>query len=431
MNQRSHLGNIALLCFILLGLVGCWKAPNDQAIANSQPTPPVPTTSTSPSIARKQTTVDNRLVDASNRFSLRLFSELRKKATDQNIFLSPASVAFALSMTYNGATGETQKAMAQALELRGMSVAELNQANADLKASLINPDKSVELVIANSLWARQGIPFEAEFLKTNQEFYGAKVAELDFGDRNAPATINKWVNENTRGKIRQIVDQLNPNDVMVLINTLYFKGPWSDPFSPEATKTEPFYLVNGKSKQHPLMFRNGRYPYLETKDFQVISLPYGMNSRLSMVVFLPKSTSNLAAFEQTLTPENWQQWMKQLQSRQGTIKLPRFKQEYSTELKTALSALGMGIAFDSEKATFAKLSSLPTKIDQVQHVAVIAVDEAGTEAAAATSVKIGVTSAPPPSEPFEMVVDRPFWFAIRDQKTGVVLFMGAITNPQS
>jgi serpin B len=179
------------------------------------------------------------------------------------------------------------------------------------------------------------------------------------------------------------------------------------------------------------MFRNGRYPYLETKDFQVISLPYGMNSRLSMVVFLPKSTSNLAAFEQTLTPENWQQWMKQLQSRQGTIKLPRFKQEYSTELKTALSALGMGIAFDSEKATFAKLSSLPTKIDQVQHVAVIAVDEAGTEAAAATSVKIGVTSAPPPSEPFEMVVDRPFWFAIRDQKTGVVLFMGAITNPQS
>ncbi len=429
MKARSQLSTIALLCFIVLGLVGCWKAPDESAQASPQPTTSTVQTPSTP-IARRAA-VDSRLIDASNRFSLNLFRELRQQAVGENIFLSPASVAFALSMTYNGATDETQKAMAEALSLKEMSVAELNQANAALKASLENPDKTVELAIANSLWARRGIPFEPDFLKINQEFYGAKVADLDFGDRQAPNTINAWVNENTRGKIKQIIDQLNPNEVMVLINTLYFKGAWTEPFQPEATQEAPFYVTPDKAKKHPLMSRGGRYPYLETAEFQAISLPYGNNARLSMLVFLPKPNQTLAAFEQRLTPENWQQWTEQLRSRLGSITLPRFKQQYSTELKTALSALGMGIAFDANRATFGKLSSVPTKIDQVQHVAVIAVDEAGTEAAAATAVRIGVTSAPPPSEPFEMIVNRPFWFAIRDNQTKVVLFLGAISDPQS
>ncbi len=429
MKARSQLSTIALLCFIVLGLVGCWKAPDKLAQASPQPTASSIQTPSTPSARRAA--VDRRLIDASNRFSLNLFRKLRQQAIGENIFLSPASVAFALSMTYNGATGDTQKAMAEALSLKDMSVAELNQANAALKASLENPDKTVELAIANSLWARQGIPFQPEFLKTNQEFYGAKVATLDFGDRQAPNTINDWVNENTRGKIKQIIDQLNPDEVMVLINTLYFKGAWTDPFPPEATQEVPFYVTPGKAKKHALMSRGGRYPYLETAEFQAISLPYGNNARLSMLVFLPKPNQTLAAFEQRLTPENWQQWTEQLRPRQGSITLPRFKQQYSTELKTALSALGMGIAFDANRATFGQLSPVSTKIDQVQHVAVIAVDEAGTEAAAATAVRIGVTSAPPPSEPFEMIVNRPFWFAIRDNQTKVVLFLGAISDPQS
>jgi len=427
MNQRSRVSTIALVCFVFLGLVGCWKAPDNSAIASPQPTlSPV----ASPMTPRAET-INPKLVEASNRFSLNLFSAIRKQAADQNLFLSPASVAFALSMTYNGATGETQKAMETALAIQSMSVEELNQANAALKTSLENPDKLVELVIANSLWARKGVPFDASFLQTNQQFYGAEVTTLDFGDRNAPTQINAWVNQSTKGKIRQIVDQLNPTDVMVLINTLYFKGPWSDPFQPEATQDAPFYLAGGKQKPHPLMSRGGRYPYFETADFQAISLPYGNNGRLSMLVFLPKAKSNLVAFEQSLTPENWQAWMKQFQSRQGMIKLPRFKQQTSVELNTALSALGMGVAFDPERATFAKLSSVSTHIDQVQHAAVISVDEAGTEAAASTAVRMGVTSAPPPSEPFTMTVDRPFWFAIRDGKTGVVLFLGTISDPQA
>lgn len=371
--------------------------------------------------------INPKIVEANTKFGFKLFSEILKQDRNKNVFVSPSSVAIALSMAYNGANGETKAAMARALEFQGMTLEQVNQAHSNLKASLEKADPKVQLSIANSLWAKQGVAFNPGFLERNAKFYDAKVKSLDFNQPSAADEINGWVKESTRGKISKIVDRLNPDDVMFLMNAIYFKGKWTDEFEKSNTATRPFSLTNGSKKQVPLMKRQGKYRYAETDQFQAVSLPYG-DRRLSMYVFLPKS--NLAEFQKTLTAQNWQTWMKQFSSRNGEIQLPRFKMDYDVELKTALSAIGMGIAFN-DAADFSGLSKATTKIDQVKHKTFVEVNEEGTEAAAVTSVGIVATSMPIEQEPFRMIVDRPFFCAIRDNQTGEILFMGSIVNPES
>lgn len=417
-------GAVAIGSLMLLGLMGCLKATSvNPAIASPQPSQ-VP----QPIAMQKPQTVNPKLVTANTTFGFKLFSELLQQDRGKNVFVSPSSVAIALSMAYNGASGETQQQMAKTLELQGMSLNELNQANANLKALLENPDSGVQLAIANSLWARQGVPFKPTFLQHNQKFYSAQVTDLDFAAPNATATINNWVKEKTRGKISQIVDSLKPDDIMFLINAIYFKGSWTKAFDKSETVNQPFYLSKGRQKSHPMMAQTGSYKYYENDQFQAVSLPYG-KQKVSMYIFLPKPSSNLSSFAKTLTAENWQQWMGRFRKQPGSVQMPRFKLEYDVELKKALSALGMPIAFDANQATFDKLSTVSTKIDQVKHKTFVEVNEEGTEAAAATSIGIVATSMPM-NEPFQMVVDRPFFCAIRDNQTGTVLFMGAIVDPK-
>jgi serpin B len=332
-------------------------------------------------------------------------------------------------MTYNGASGETQQAMANALELQGMSLDNINQANNTLKASLENADPAVQMSIANSLWARQGISFNPEFIKQNQQFYGAKVTELDFAKPDSSNIINNWVKENTRGKIDNIVGQLKPDDVLFLINAIYFKGNWTKKFDKSQTTERPFNLSNGSQKQHPMMSQSGKYRYYENETFQAVSLPYG-KGRMSLYVFLPSKTTNLNTFQQQLKSENWQQWMNQFRMRQGSVELPRFKFDYDIKLNNALKALGMETAF-SNQANFSNMTSASVAINEVKHKTFVEVNEEGTEAAAATSVGMVLTSARMPAEePFQMVVDRPFFCAIRDNQTGTILFMGSIKEPK-
>jgi serpin B len=409
---------------MLLGLMGCLKATSvHPAIASPQPLQPPQTIA-----MQKPQAVNPKLVTANTTFGFKLFSELLKQEGNQNVFVSPSSIAIALSMAYNGASGETQQQMAKTLELQGMSLTELNQANATLKALLETPDAGVQLAIANSLWARQGVPFKPAFIQHNQKFYGAQVTDLDFAAPNATATINNWVKENTRGKISQIVDSLKPDDVMFLINAIYFKGTWAKAFDKTDTVNKPFYRADGSQKRHPMMAQTGSYKYYETNQFQAVSLPYD-KKQVSMVLFLPKKSFNLPDFTKTLTAESWQQWMSRFRTQPGSVQVPRFKLEYEVELKKALSALGMPIAFDASKANFDALSTASTKIDQVKHKTFVDMNEEGTEAAAATSVGIVATSMPM-NEPFRMVVDRPFFCAIRDNRTGTILFMGAIVDPK-
>lgn len=371
--------------------------------------------------------VDYKLIEANTKFGFKLFNEILKEESGNNVFISPSSIAIALAMTYNGASGETQQAMAKALELQGMNIGQVNQANEALKVSLENADPEVQLSIANSLWSKLGIEFQPEFLQRNKQFYGAQVKELDFASLDAPRTINNWVQENTGGKIDKIIDQITPNELLFLINAIYFKGNWSKKFDQNLTTELPFYLLDGTQKQHPLMLGSGNYKYYENETFQAISLPYG-EGRLSFYVFLPRESTTLKAFEQQLSHQNWQQWMEQFGKRNGTIKLPRFKFEYDIQLNDALRALGMEVAF-SPRADFADMTSTPVAIDQVKHKTFVEVNEEGTEAAAVTSIGITRTSAEISPSPFQMVVDRPFFCAIRDNQTGTVLFMGSIVEP--
>ncbi|BAU13497.1 proteinase inhibitor I4 serpin [Leptolyngbya sp. NIES-3755] len=409
---------IALFAIVLaISAISCSGSANSQSpkpeIKNNQ-------------IAQQVQPVNPKIVEANTRFGFKLFSEILKKDGKENVFVSPSSVAIALSMAYNGANGETKSAMARALEFQGMTLEEVNQAHRNLKAALEKADPKVQLSIANSLWARQGVSFNPGFLDRNAKFYDAKVTSLNFDQPAAVEEINGWVKESTNGKISKIVDRINPDDVMFLMNAIYFKGKWAHEFDKGNTENRPFTLFNGSKKQVPLMKRQGNYRYLETNQFQAISLPYG-DERLSMYVFLPKS--NLATFQKSLTAQNWQTWMKQFSAREGQIQLPRFKMDYDVELKEALSALGMGIAFDNA-ADFSGLSKGTTKIDQVKHKTFVEVNEEGTEAAAVTSVGIVATSIRVQEEPFRMIVDRPFFSAIRDNQTGEILFMGSIVNPE-
>lgn len=381
-----------------------------------------------PSTDMPSANVDPKLIDANLRFGFKLFSQLVQQSNNENLLISPFSVATALSMVYNGAAGETQQAMATALELQGMDLDTLNQANAALAASLENADPQVKLAIANSLWGRQGFAFQPDFLQRNQQFYQAEIASLDFNSAEAPTRINNWVSQNTNNKITKIIDQINADQILFLINAVYFKGNWTTQFNPELTTERPFYPLNGTQKQHPMMTQQGNYAYYETDQFQAVSLPYG-NRRLSMYIFLPKSQSSLAAFQNTLTPDNWNTWMQQFSRREGAIQLPKFKFEYESDLNAALAAMGMGIAFSSGEADFSGIGPNSPSIDEVKHKTFIEVNEEGTEAAAVTSIGVRATSINL-DEPFQMVVDRPFFCAIRDQQTGTILFMGSVINPE-
>jgi serine protease inhibitor len=363
------------------------------------------------------------------KFGFKLFGKL-EESKEENLFVSPASVAFALSMAYNGAAAETQQAMAETLEVQGLSLEEINRANGHLRQALTNPDPQIKLNIANSLWLNQGQPLKPEFLKRNEEFYGASLQSIDFRDPRAPATINAWVAKKTAGKITRIVDKIQPP--LLLINAIYFKGLWTQPFEKALTQERPFTLLNGRQKPLPMMSQSGKYQYYRGSNFQAVSLPYGEKGRMSLKIFLPDQNSSLKEFCRKLNAANWQQWLANFKMSSGSLVLPRFKLEYEASLKEPLKALGMGVAFDKQKANFGNLCQPPgVYIDDVIHKTFVEVNEEGTEAAAVTAVKMMATAqVTPPQEVFTMIVDRAFFVALDDSETGALLFMGAIVEPK-
>jgi len=364
-----------------------------------------------------QINVDARLVAANTKFGFNLFNTLSKQQPNQNIFISPTSVALALSMTYNGVSGETKQEMTKVLEFTGMTPQEINAANQNLQNSLQKNDPNVQVSIANSLWAQQGFSLKPEFLQINQQYYQANITELDFTiSQEALSIINNWVSQKTQGKIDKIVEKITPDEVLFLINAIYFKGNWETPFDRSQTTNKTFYLTDSSSKQHPMMS--------ETDTFQAVSLSYGKKGALRMYIFLPNSNTNLATFLQQLTPENWNKWMQQFRKIIGSIEIPRFKIEYEIELQDTLKALGMAGIFDFSKADFSAMTDDNVAVDSVKHKTFVEVNEEGTEAAAVTSISL------PRGSIFQMNVNRPFFCAIRDHTTGTILFMGTIVDPQ-
>jgi serpin B len=374
--------------------------------------------------------VDGSVVTANTKLGFSLFNEIRKTEQDKNIFISPFSISVALAMTLNGAAGETEQAMTNTLQLHGLDSESINTGYAGLRQILLTSDPKVTLTIANSLWARQEFSFKPDFLQRNTQFFGAEISTLDFNDPSASKTINQWVDTNTNGKIQKIVgDQIDPITVLFLINAIYFKGTWQKEFDPSKTREGPFHLANGDEKQVPMMRQQRWYPYYREENFQAISLAYG-DGQMSMYIFLPDRESDLNIFLENLNAESWENWMSQFHEQDVSLVMPKFKLEYGKTLNDPLKALGMGVAFDPELADFSRMASLEfgnLYIEKVVHKTFVEVNEEGTEAAAATSVEVGVKSVPPP--PISFSVDRPFFFAIRDNETKTVLFMGIVVEP--
>lgn len=369
-----------------------------------------------------------KLVESNNTFGFTLLNHLLDEEPLKNIFISPASIALALAMTANGADDETAVALRQTLQWGAMSQTTVNQMLQLLWQSLHAADPQVQLAMANSLWAEPMFPFAAQFLQQVTQHYAAKITNLDFSDEEAAvvaaAVINQWVAEQTRQKI---TDLLSPGDVLkavlVLVNAIYFKGEWQAKFDKNDTTEGKFHLAGGGAKTRPMMRQTGEFAYDETPDFQVISLPFG-NGRFRMVVLLPAPQLPLAHLLRDLTPEAWGRIVGRLQYAMstGTIVLPRFKVAYKRSLLPDLVKLGFSSnCFPNMSATGELFF-----ISKVIHEAVLEVNAEGAEAAAATAV---VMSRSMPSPPFLMVVDRPFYCALEDLQTGIILFTGAIYEP--
>jgi serine protease inhibitor len=390
-----------------------------------------------------QVPAETRLVKGTNDFGFAMLRELALSSPDKNVFVSPTSVALALGMAYTGAAGPTRDAMAAALRLQGMTPGEADTSFSELLAGLASSDPKVRVDIANSLWARKGVKFSDEYLQAVRDLFAAEAKELDFSSAAAPATINAWVKAKTGGKIPSIVETIDPDDVLFLVNAVYFKGKWTNAFDKKLTKEGDFHLGADDEKRVMMMSRQAEFDYSEDPQLQAVRLPYG-DGQLAMYVFLPRQPGvegsasmpdhgvGLEEFLGRLNPEDWSMWLDRFEPRQGRLVLPRFKLEYTQKLNEVLKSMGMAEAFEPGMADFSAMFAEPGSrsayISEVRHKTFVEVNEEGTEAAAATSVGVTLT-AMPTEEPFLMVADRPFCCVIADQKTGAVLFAGAIRDP--
>ncbi len=409
MFKTSSLLSVFCICIALLG---CTENP-----VSSKP-------------PRELRVAEKRLIESDNRFGIKLFREINiQEEKGKNIFISPLSVSMALGMTYNGTDESTKEAMEKTLELSGLAVQEINESYKDLIELLTGLDRKVKFQIANSIWYRQSWSFEEEFINLCKAYFNAEVSGLDFNDPGASEIINSWVDRNTNGKIEKIVDDvIDPYTVMFLINAIYFKGTWTYEFDKKLTSDDQFNLPDGSKSPCKMMVQEGDFQYFETDDFQAIDLPYG-DERFSMTIFLPKPQVDVDYLVKQLDQESWDHWINSFSKRSVKLFFPKFALKYEIKLNDVLKALGMEIAFDPYQADFTKMYEGPENlyISKVKHKTFVKVDEEGTEAAAATSVGIVPTSI----EPYVLImrVDRPFVFAIRENYSQTILFIGKIVEP--
>jgi serpin B len=421
----------ALLTLIILTLLAAGCSPKT-AVAQSQVA-----RDKAPSAPPQAMT---QLVAGNSAFAFDLYLNLRQQ--DGNLFFSPYSISSALAMTYAGARGDTEAQMARALHYtlgqEGLHPA-FNALDLVLNSAGSGADKgSFTLRSVNSLWAQQDYKFLPPFLDVLGRNYGAGLRLVDYKDsghrEQARLAINDWVKTATADKIPELINQgvLDENTRLVLANAIYFKGDWLAPFdahSPEA----PFTRLDGSMATSHLMFRHAPAAYAAGTDYQAVELPYQggpAGAAVSLVLLLPPA-GQFAAFEQSLTADKVNGIMAALQTADVELFMPRFKYDTRLSLSDALAALGMPLAFDASRADFSGATGQRDLfISKVIHKAFVAVDEKGTEAAAATGVVMGLTSAQPnPQQPVVVKADHPFVFLIRDQQTGSILFVGRVVDP--
>jgi len=411
-NIMKRFRNLAILLVFISGLIYNYCSEN-----------PVGPGTGDPGLPRALTKSETDLISSDNKFGFKLFKEIVNYDRDKNVFISPLSVGLALGMTYNGAGGTTREAMHATLELQDLTLEEVNEAYQSLMELLLNLDPKVLFQIANSIWYRQDFSVEQEFIDLNKTFFNAEVTSMDFSAPGAVDIINGWISDNTNGKIKEMIDRIDPLTVMFLINALYFKGTWTYEFDPEDTKDDLFHLADGTQKPCKMMTQEASFYYYRNENFRAIDLPYGVGD-FSMTVFLPEIGVSVDDVISSFNQENWDQWINSLAQDNGRLYFPKFKLEYKLKMNDVLKALGMEIAF-SGGADFSGINpNAALYISRVLHNTFVDVNEEGTEAAAVTVVEIKESSAG-----LDMRINRPFVFVIREKYSGTILFMGKIVEP--
>lgn len=367
------------------------------------------------------------LVESSNSFGLELMKAVhQEEEANKNIIISPLSVSTALSMLLNGTKENTKSQIFDALQVSNQDLEANNQIYRDLIDFLPNVDPLVETSIANSIWYEQSFQVLAEFLEVNQTYFDAEVQGLDFGNSTAKDIINNWVANATNQKIESILEEINADHVMFLINAVYFNAPWKKTFKEELTSNWDFNLLNGTSTPVEMMYTTDiKFGYFQNEQVELINLPYGKEN-YHYTILLPKENFNVNQLVENFTMQQWNEWKAGLSKEHSLeLRMPKFELDYEIKLNDALKSLGMQDAFSESMADLSGINNQgQLYVSEVKHKTYMRVDEAGTEAAAVTSIGIGPTSISP-----GVLVDKPFLLIIHEQKTNAILFMGKIMNP--
>lgn len=369
------------------------------------------------------------LIESGNSFAFDIFMKVLGSAGEnENVMISPLSVSYALSMTLNGAAGATRDSMLKALMMNGITPDEINDSYKNLTGALLSVDKRVLISIANSVWVEKNFTVKKSFTDILTNYYDAESRSFDINDASAPDKINIWIEDKTNGLIKEMIDKLEDNTVMLLINAIYFKGKWKSPFDKSKTVEMPFYKYGGNQVDVPTMKQKSDFRVYEGNGFVVAEFPYGQGNFV-MDIIIPNDQGGFNSTLAMVSDENYTSWINQMSNRETDLSFPRFKYGFKKKLKDILSDMGMGIAF-SDDADFSNINDMyDLLINDVAHQSFIETNEEGTEAAAATVVEIGVTSMPP--APLVLKLDHPFIYIIREITTNTIIFMGRVADPSA
>lgn len=408
---RATLGASAL---VLAGITGCSDGTGPQS------GPPAAITA----LPRALTAPEQQAIRASNAFGLELLRRVAAGAADSNVVLSPFSASMALGMAYAGADGTTADAMRTTLGWGTASRAQVLDGYRNLRTLLTSLDPRVTVTTANALWIRNGFALLPAYAQEMDGVFGAPIRSGDFG----PTTVNEinaWAARETNNRIPRVVESLRSDMVAILLNALYFKGAWRERFDPARTEVRGFTTAGGGRPAVPMMQRTGSLPYGVSRGAQITELSYG-NTAYVMTLVLPAAGSSPRAWLTGLSDTDFAAAVSALSPQQVQLALPKFRLKVGYQLRTPLTDMGMGIAFIGGQANFTRMANEDLFLTHVKQDVFIDVNEEGTEAAAVTQVGVGVVSAP---QIFEMHLDRPFLFFIRERLSGTILFSGIINLP--
>ena len=423
---------LCVLAIVLIGLVACTPtASGDTIKATGMTLNSEMQREQSPEVASSDI---SSLTDGNGVFAFNLYKLVSQD--EGNLFYSPYSISAALAMTYAGARGDTEKQMADTLQFY-LSQDELHPAFNSLDQQLASRGEGAEgkdgegfrLNIVNAIWGQKDYAFLVTFIDTLAENYGAGLRILDFIQETEQSriTINDWVSEETEGRIKDLIPQgaISEMTRLVLTNAIYFNAAWQYPFEEDMTSPGVFHLVDGSEVSVPMMEQQESFTYAKGDNYQVVELPYD-GRELSMVILLPNS-GQFEEFEKSITYQQVKDILEDLEGREVRLKMPKFEFDSSFSLKKTLTEMGMPVAFSGDADFSGMTGNKDLFISDVIHKAFVSVDEAGTEAAAATAVIMELSAMP--EEPIEVTLDRPFIFFIRDIETNTILFVGRVMNP--